>query len=261
MKRVLTSELIKLRRPGVLLGAGAVLPLLSVVATLAVVLTATDTAPTDGPGTTLGALSQAGGLTAGFTAIAAFLGLLVFALFASAFGSEYTSGTLRSMLTREPRRLRLLGGKWLALALFTASTLLLALVASALTALAVAPSQGLQTGEWFSGTGLSAAAGDYRNAVLSALLYGTLGAVVATLARSGIIAVGAGVAWLGPAEHLLADAVSGGNRWFPGLLFEATAQGGTAASSLTRSLLIGGLVAAAAAAIASVTFLRRDVST
>ncbi len=61
---------------------------------------------------TLGELSRAGGLSAGFTATAV-LGLLVFTLFASAFGSEHSSVTLRALLTREPRRLRLqVGSGW-----------------------------------------------------------------------------------------------------------------------------------------------------
>lgn len=261
MTRVLTSELLKLRRPSVLLGVGGVLPLLSVVATLAVLLSAGAVPPTDGPGTTLGELSQAGGLTTGFISTAVFLGLLVFALFATGFGTEHTSGTLRAMLTREPRRLRLLAGKWLALATFTAGTLLVALVASGLTALALAPSQGIDTSAWFSGDGLLLAAGDYRNAAISALLYGTLGATVATVLRSGTIALGIGLAWLGPVEHLIADGWEAGSRWFPGLLFEAASQGGTSATSFSRALLLGGLLVAVAVVVASTTFVRRDVTT
>jgi len=68
------------------------------------------------------------------------------------------------------------------------------------------------------------------------------------------------VVWLGPAELLLADGGVRRQRWFPGLLFKATAQGGTAASSLGRSLLVGGLLALAAdadaAVVASATFVR-----
>jgi len=60
-------------------------------------------------------------------------------------------------------------------------------------------------------------------------------------------------------EHCSPTGVSGGNRWFPGLLFEASAQGGTAASSLGRSLRVGGLLALGAdadAVAASTTFVR-----
>lgn len=258
---VLRAELLKLRRPAVLFGAGLVLPLLSMVATLAVLLAASGTPAQDGPGVTLDALSRAGGLTAGFSATLAFLGILVFALFATGFGAEHSAGTLRAMLTREPRRLRLLAGKWLALVSFTAGTLLVALAGSSLVAVALAPSQGLDTGQWFTGDGLAVAAGDYRNGLLSAVLYGTAGAVVATLVRSTPIAVGVGLAWLGPAEHLIADAWSNSNRWFPGLLFEAIAEDGTAATSYGRAVLLGTLLAASAAAIATTVFVRRDVTT
>ncbi len=44
MQRVLTCELIEPRRPTVLLGAGAVLPPLSVLATLRAILSAGETA-------------------------------------------------------------------------------------------------------------------------------------------------------------------------------------------------------------------------
>lgn len=260
MSRVVRSELLKLRRPAVLYGVGAVLPLLSVVATLAVVLAAGD-GPTDGPGVTRAALSGSGGLTAGFAATASFLGILVFALFATSTGGEHTGGTLRALLTREPRRLRLLGGKLVALSLFTAAALLVAVVGSAVTALLLAPSQDLATSGWLDGAGLRAAAGDYGDALLAALLYGLLGAAVATLARSGTIALGAGLAWLLPAEHIVQNAWAGAGRWFPGLLLEGLAAGGNDTTTYARAVLLGGGTAVAAALVAAGVFARRDVST
>lgn len=255
------AELLKLRRPAVLWGAGLALPLISAVATLAVILSASDEPSTDGPSVTLGTLSRAGGLTAGFSATTAFLGILVFALYATSFGSEHSAGTLRALLTREPRRLRLLAGKWAALSVFVAATLLLALVLSSVVALALAPGQDVSTSDWFSGSGLATAAGDGANAVVSALMYGTVGAVVATLVRSGPIALGIGLAWLGPLEHLVADGWDAGNRWFPGLTFEAVAAGGTDASSFGRALGVGLLLAVVASIAGAATFVRRDVST
>lgn len=258
---VLRAELLKLRRPAVRWGAGLLLPLISAVATLAVIVSASDEPAADGAFVTLAGLSQAGGLTAGFSATSAFLGILVFALYAISFGSEHSTGTLRALLTREPRRMRLLAGKWAALSLFIAGTLLLALMLSSLIALLLAPGQDVSTSEWFGGSGLAAAAGDYANAALSAVLYGTAGAVVATLVRSGPIALGLGLAWLGPLEHLIAEGWSAGQRWFPGLTFEAIAVGGTDASSYGRAVVLGVVLAAAAALVGALSFARRDVST
>jgi len=180
---------------------------------------------------------------------------------AISFGSEHSAGTLRALLTREPRRLGLLAGKWAALSVFIAATLLLAVVLSSVVALLLAPGRDISTADWFSGSGLATAAGDYTNAVVSALLYGTIGAVVATLVRSGPIALGLGLAWLGPLEHLISDGWAGGKRWFPGLTFEAVAAGGNDATSYGRALSVGLLFAVVAGAVGAVTFARRDVST
>lgn len=259
MNRVIRAEARKLRRPGLAL-ALAVLPLLSIIATAAVVLSATQERPQDGPGTSLVELSRAGGLTQGFASTSVFLGLLFFALFAFTYGSEHSGGTLRAMLVREPRRLRLLTGKWLVLAAVVAATLLVALAGSALTAALLAPSQNLDTSEWLTGAGIRAGCGDYLDVLLAALFYGTAGASVATLLRSGSLAVGAGLVWLGPVEHLLSDGWDGGQRWFPGLVFEGLAQGGTMASPLGRSLMVGGFFVAVSAVAGSLVFARRDVT-
>lgn len=257
----LRAELLKLRRPAVLCGAGGVLPLLAVVATVAALLSAGDTASPDGLALTRGALSQAGGLTAGFSATSSFLGLLVFVLFLTSAGGEHSGGTLRALLVREPRRARLLTGKLGALALFTAAALLVALLASAVTALLLAPSQDLVTDAWLSVEGLQAAARDYADALLAALLYGALGLSLAVLTRSSAVALGAGLAWLLPAEHIVQNAWSGAGRWFPGLLLESLAAGGTTTTPYARALLLGTAVGLVALAAAATAFVRRDVST
>ena len=52
---------------------------------------------------------------------------------------------------------------------------------------------------------------------------------------------------LGPFEHIVQNAWADAGRWFPGLLREALAAGGTSVTTVERSLLVGGAVVAAAA--------------
>jgi hypothetical protein len=74
------------------------------------------------------------------------------------------------------------------------------------------------------------------------------------------LALGVGVAWAGPFEHLTEDARSAADDWFPGLLLEALAAGGTGEVSLSRALLLVGVYPGAAAALAALVFRRRDVT-
>src|SRR5258708_21704124 len=70
--------------------------------------------------------------------------------------AEWSQGTWRNLLVREPRRLRLLSGKMLALLLFVLCSMTLTLVASSVLVLVVAHTQGDQTAAWTSSAGISA---------------------------------------------------------------------------------------------------------
>ena len=157
MIRSFKAELLKLRRPAVRFGAtGAMFgfALLATVLTFATATHATTVAasPVGGTalGSTLGQLSQPGGLTRGFTIAAGFIGLLVFVLFTTTITSEYSLGTIRVLLTRQPRRARLLAGKLLALLAFVAALLLATELVSAVASIALAHARDVSTADWFT---------------------------------------------------------------------------------------------------------------
>ena len=210
---------------------------------------------------TVSQLASAGGLTRGFSIAAGFIGLLVFVVFLTSITSEYGQGTLRVLLTRQPRRGRLLTGKLVALLACTAAALLVAEVVSAAAAVAMAGVKDVSTSQWFTGSGLVAAVGDYANALLNATFFGLLGAGLGVILRSTVVALGVGLAWLMPIEHIVQNAWAGAGRWFPGLLFEAVARGGTLVSSYQRSLVLAAAAASLALMAGTATFVRRDVST
>lgn len=58
------------------------------------------------------------GISLGFSNSSGLLGLVALCVFAAQTAQEYTYGTLRSLLVREPRRIRLLIGKYFSMGLF-----------------------------------------------------------------------------------------------------------------------------------------------
>jgi hypothetical protein len=61
------------------------------------------------------------GFVHGVVTASTLIGVVGLCLFAATVASDYSQGTLRNLLVREPRRALLLSGKFLALALFLAS--------------------------------------------------------------------------------------------------------------------------------------------
>ncbi len=154
MMRSFRSELLKLRRPSIIAGGGAVLAGFTVLATVLTFTTATATGQAAQNGryatSTFASLASANGLTRGFANAAGLLGIVVFVLFLTSMTSEYNHGTLRMLLTRQPRRARLLGGKFLALVAVTAAAMVAALLLSAAAAIPLAHSQGIATTGWLA---------------------------------------------------------------------------------------------------------------
>lgn len=260
MRRMFRAELMKLTRRRVVTTTAALAALFALAAPLLVFLAA-GAGPGQGPGATLASLAEPGGATEAFAVGASFAGLLVFVVFIANWGAEVSRGTFRTLLMRQPRRGRLLAGKMAALLGFVAVTLLVALVLSAATSALIAPSQGVDTSAWWGFDGLAASIGDYLTTLAAASAWALFGMALALVVGSTPVALGLGVAWAGPIEHLVGqDAWSAGQGWFPGLLLEALAQGGTPQASAARAATLVSVYAAAAVAGASWYFIRRDVA-
>lgn len=264
MIRSFRSELLKLRRPSIIYGGGAVLAGFTVLATVLTFTTATATGKAAANGryaaSTFADLATANGLTRGFANAAGLLGILVFVLFLTSMTSEYNHGTLRMLLTRQPRRARLLGGKFLALIAVTAAAMVAALLLSAAAAIPLAHSRGIATTSWFTTAGLGHLASNYANALLAVVFFGTAGFALGVLLRSTILALGIGLAWLLPLENIIQNSWARAEHWLPGLLFGAVGRGGTNIISYQAALALAVAYAAIALTAASASFLRRDVT-
>jgi ABC-type transport system involved in multi-copper enzyme maturation permease subunit len=264
MNRSIRAEMVKLRRPIIVFGGGGAFVLFGVLATMLTFVTA-KAAPArfsvaTAPATRLDQLAGAEGLTRGFAIAAGFLGLLVFVLFLTSVAAEYGQGTIRALLVRQPGRARLLGGKLVALIACVAAALLAAEAASLVTAIAFAHIRGVSTAAWPTTTGLRHVWEAYANALLAAACYGILGAGLAVLTRSTAVALGVGIAYLGPIEHITQLTWTDAEKWLPGLLIDSLAVGGTPLVSFGRALLATVGIAVVAFVIGAVSFLRRDVT-
>jgi ABC-2 type transport system permease protein len=254
------AELVKLlRRPVLLWTLGAAIAFGVATAVLVLVTASATGTPAGGREATITSLADAGGATQSFAIGISFAGTLVFVVFIALFGIETTRGTFRTLLMKQPRRVRLLAGKMTALLGVSAAALLVTELAVWVTSRAVAPSQGVDTSAWDGPAALGAAAEDYGRALLWVAGYAALGMMVALLIRSLPLALGVGIAWAGPLEHIAGGSVTALSDWFPGLLLEAVATGGTVDVGLDRALLMTAGYLVIALAVGATWFARRDV--
>lgn len=261
MIRSFASELVRLQRRSILLGwTGAVVGF----TLLATLLTLQRAGGAGGPGPeaslTVAQLSSSEGMALVLGVAGTFLGVLTLGLFAMLIANDYVDGTIRTALVEQPRRLRLLAGKLLALALFATLAMIVASVLGAALGLALAPGQGIDTSTWLTGEGIGALARGIGNLILASLGWGMIGVLLAVLIRAPAPAVAAGVAYALPVEMLLRSAWADGAQWLPGGLLGALAAGGTSVVSYDRALTLVGLYAAVALIAVGVLFMRRDVT-
>jgi ABC-2 type transport system permease protein len=261
MIRTFRAEFVKLLRRRVLLLTAA-FTVLAAVGGSAIVLAAAKPAADAGAGrsVTLEELGRAGGGTDVFRIVASFAGTFLFVVFVGAIAVEFSRGTIRTMLLRQPRRVPMLAGKLAALLTFAAVTLAAGEIMTWGAARSFAPSNHVATAAWTSAHAFGAAATDYGAVLLWVTGYAVLGTMVAVLLRSVPVALGVGIAWAGPIEHLVQDAWSPANRLFPGLLLEAFVGGGNAEVSAGRALATVAVYVVVAAVLAATVFARRDVT-
>jgi ABC-2 type transport system permease protein len=254
------SEWVKLRRTTLLLG---VFGGLSVAASLFVILLFSQAAPV-GPGTadlpSLQVLAQPNGLIHGVNRVVVLLGIVAFGVAAFQIASEYSLGTFRQLLVRQPRRRVLLGGKYLAVISFVVAAVVVASVVAGGVAVVMAHVRHVPVGAWFSATGIKDLTRALGELVLSVVGFGTLGLAVGLFLRSAVFAVITGLAYLIAVESIIGRVLPSLNRWLPGQLLLGVGQGGNATTTFPRALLISCIYLAFVAVVTAYAFMRRDVT-
>lgn len=254
-----TSEWIKLRRRSMILwgfGAGLFFPLLATILTIE---RARNSPPYDRGHLPIKALELPQGLVHGVTDVSSLIGIVSLCLFAAAFSIEYSQGTLRNLLVREPRRSQFLAGKFVALVSFVAVIVIVAIGISVAVAFILAPGKGISTSAWSSSAGVNDLLQATFHAWLASSLYGVFGAALGVLLRSPSVAIPVAIIYFIPIEAIIVGAIwSGGNNWLPDHLLVALAHGGNSDASYYHSLLMLALYGVATAVGVGTLFRRRD---
>ncbi len=254
-----TSEWTKLKRKTLLLSTFLGL---AAAASLFVILIFSQAPATGGGGglPSLQHLSRPNGLIFGVTRATMLLGIVAFGTAAAQMATEYSLGTLRQLLVRQPRRIALLGGKALGVLTFLLLAFLFAAVIAFAVAVLMAHSRHVSTSAWFSGTGLHdlfTALGDIALAVLG---YGILGLAVGQFLRSAVFADIAGLAWMIAVENIIARIDPATSKWLPGAALQTVASGGAEGPSFSHGLAVGAVYLIVALVAAAVTFAKADIT-
>ena len=193
-----------------------------------------------------------------------FIIVLALIIVTANLAAEWSQGTWR---VREPRRLRLLAGKMLALLLFVLGSMTLTLVASSVLVLVTAGAQGVRTAAWTSSSGLSAWLAFFGNEVLCLIGVSLLGMLIAVLTRGAAIAVGVALGYVLVPEGIIAMVWPSVSRWFPIRTFNflpgsvfPTDVGPNPPQGYTAALLVAALWMTVFIVGSFVAFRRQDIS-
>jgi ABC-2 type transport system permease protein len=261
MTRIIHAELIRLLRRRTIVIAVVGSLVFSVVATLTVLSSAVSTGVASRRGgATLAALTGTGGGTEAFAVGASFVGFFVFVTFIALLAGEFSGGTFRALLLRDPHRLRVIVGKLVGVLLVAAAIVALTEVFTFVVSLLVAPAKDISTAGWFSLSSMGEAVRDYGTVFAGVVGWAVFGTTLAVIFRSTPLALGVGFAWAGPFENIVVDSWQAGYRFFPGQVLASLIRGGTAELGIGRALLTAAIYCGIAAAVALVLVSRRDVT-
>ena len=260
--QVFRSEWRKLRRPTLFLGTMlASAGLTGLVTSLLFLLIDSPQGNSDrGNMISREILQLPSGLTIGFSNAAGLLGIVALCVFAAQTAQEYTYGTLRNLLVRQPRRLQLLLGKYVSMASFAIVMVILAAIVSMSLAFGLSGKAKVETDAWVTSDALQELAKTFGNVLLSVIAFGTVGMILGLLLRSPISAISLGVIWLLIVENILIAVKASLGKWMPGNLMSTIAVGGTDDVSYTHSITMVAIYLVVGTAIVAILFKRRDVS-
>ncbi|MEA3199479.1 MAG: hypothetical protein QOE90_907 [Thermoplasmata archaeon] len=267
MLRAFRAEWYKLWRRGMVLGGLGTMVGIALLVVILVFANAQATPPpasanpNERPLPTFAALAAQNGMVLPFGFAGGLLGLIALVLFAQSLGSEYRDGTLKVLLSREPRRLRLLAGKLAALACFVLVGVTLAFLLQSIAAFLMAGVRGISTASWTTWDAMQVEGGVLWRTCAATLAHGLLGAALAILLRAAAPAIGVGIGYTLLGEPLILLVWRDGRKWLPEQVFSAFAAGGNAALSFGAASLLATIYAAALLAAQGGVFWRRDVTT
>ena len=262
MFNVMKAELRKLRRPTLLISTILVVAALTALFTSIVFLRANSGQGNGQRGEIISpaTLGSATGLIYGFKIVSFFLGITALCVFASQTAQEYSLGTLRNLLVRQPSRMKILAGKYLSMIIFAIALVVIDAIVAIAVSYSLAPHAKVTTSAWFTASALALLGKTFINVLLGTIAFGTFGMILGLLFRSPISSIATGVIWLLILENILAGVVSSTQKWLPGQNFDNVAQGGSLTVSYHWSMGIAAAYLIVGFSIVAVLFKRRDVA-
>jgi ABC-2 type transport system permease protein len=258
MIRAFRSEWIKLRRRSILVGGLSMTVLAGAGVAFGIIRVATS--QRRDAVLELLVLRSGDGLVAALIRVSDFIVVIPLVIIAAAVAGEYAQGTMRNLLVREPGRIRLLLGKFLALLVYCLIASTVAFGVGALIAFLVAPHEGIDTSPWTTADALHNLLSLWGNLLLSTTAWCVLGLLGATVFRSPAAAVGVSLVFLLVVENLVIAVWTEAPQWLFVTLNQAIIAGGNTNSDYGRAVGLVGLYCACAVVVAAVVFRRRDVS-
>jgi hypothetical protein len=262
MMRVISAEWRKLRRPTLFLGTIGAALFFTGLTTIFLYLMIDSEQGNSDRGRQVGreVLQLAGGSVYGFASVGGLLGIIALCVFAAQTAQEYTYGTLRNLLVRQPGRIRLLAGKLVAMKIFALILVLVAAVVSVAISYGLSDRAKVSTDLWFTSDGYMEIGKTLLNVSISVIYFGIIGMVLGLLLRSPISAISIGVLWILIIENLLGAVKPVFLEWMPGSQLTTISQGGSPDISYSHALILGSSYVFIGALIAVVLFSRRDVA-
>ena len=256
MRRIVFAQL-RVQRP--LVGLIAIgVAVLSTVLTITLEGSATLEGPPGAGATGVSDLAAADGLAHALRQGASLLGAVALAYVAASFAQDFSLGTIRNLLLREPRRGYLITGKLLAHGLTIAGTVVVAAFAAVGGAYLAAAVKGIDTAAWFSAAGFEETLGTVGGLILGTVGWGLIGAALGILFRSTAISLGFGLAYALPVESLLGALWDDGASWLPGKLLNALPGGGDV--DFAHALVVASIYVGVLLVVSVTSFVRRDVT-
>jgi ABC-2 type transport system permease protein len=256
MKGAIRSEWLKVRRPSILGTTFVAIVGLSIAA----VIVGLHELDRPRAHANIALYSQQDGVRAILAHSTDFLAIVGLGFAAFAFSTEFSGGTLRNLLVRQPKRLTLYAGKGVVIAALIAAGVLLAYAVSFPVALATAPHYGVSTALWTTPSGLASVAAGGGDLVLSTLGYSIFGALLGVLLRSPAPAIVAGLAYVFAVEGLLTNSFPSLSSVLFASQLDAIGHGGTADVGYVSALLVAAAWMLGFIVLGALDFRRRDVA-
>jgi len=262
MFKVMWAELVKLRRPSLSLSTMAAVTFITgLITSLLYLLVDSPTGNArEGARISREVLQLPSGLSLSFSNAAGLLGIVALCVFAAQTAQEYTYGTLRNLLVRQPSRMKILFGKLGAMKLFAIVMVTLSAILGFTLSYILAGVKDVSTAAWGTSDAKADVLRTFINVLISTIGFGIFGMILGLLFRSPISAISIGVIWNLIVEALLSVFVKSLSNYFPGQLLSVVAQGGTKDISYKYALFTSYGILLSGLAIVAFLFKRRDVS-